>query len=145
MKIISINGKPIEDDPKLPEGQNVPHHTDRWYNRQERSWVVQLKDKYDNQIDSAVYVYSKQEEINAENKFKEVIKMTKEYKYQRDVTTTIYDDHDCIIWTAYDKESQDFEDVLILDIPGKYQKIMNDTEGNREYYLGLIDKYLMGY
>lgn len=71
MKIISINGKPIEDDPKLPEGYNIPHHVERWYFKQEKSWVVQLKDKYDNQIGTAIYVYSKQEAINEEKRLKE--------------------------------------------------------------------------
>lgn len=57
---MKINGKTLEKRLKdIPECQNIPHHTDRWYNRHEKSWVVQLKDKYDNQIDGAVYVHSK--------------------------------------------------------------------------------------
>lgn len=58
--MIKINGKtPEELEKDIPEGQYIPHHTDCWYNRHEKMWVVQLKDKYDNQIDEAVYVYSK--------------------------------------------------------------------------------------
>jgi len=76
MKIISINGKTEEEREKeRSEDLYVPHHTDRWYNRSERSWVVQLKDKYDNQIGEAKYVYSKQEAINAENRFKKDFKL----------------------------------------------------------------------
>ena len=72
MNIIKINGKtPEEWEAERPEGLDVPHHTDCWYNRYEKSWVVQLKDKYGNQIGEATYVYSKQEAIKAENKFKE--------------------------------------------------------------------------
>jgi len=79
MKIISINGKTEEEREKeRSEDLYVPHHTDRWYNRSERSWVVQLKDKYDNQIGEAKYVYSKQEAINAENNFKKEYKLSKE-------------------------------------------------------------------
>lgn len=40
---MKINGKTLEERIKdIPEDQYIPHHTDRWYNRQERSWVVQL-------------------------------------------------------------------------------------------------------
>jgi len=68
---MKINGKTLEERMRdIPEGQNIPHHIDRWYDRHERSWTIQLKDKYDNQIGDAVHVYSKQEAINAENEFK---------------------------------------------------------------------------
>ncbi len=71
-----INGKTDEEREKeRPEGLYIPHHTDRWYNRHEKMWVVQLKDKYENQIEGAVYVHSKQEAINAENRFKEEFKL----------------------------------------------------------------------
>jgi hypothetical protein len=36
-------------------------HIDVWYNRQERSWVVQLKDAEDCQVDSSDYVYTRDE------------------------------------------------------------------------------------
>ena len=68
MKRITLK---VSDITNSPEGIYIPHHTDRWYNRQEKCWVVQLKDKYDNQIDEAIYVYSRQEAINEENYLKE--------------------------------------------------------------------------
>lgn len=52
MKIIGWNGKSKE---------SKPHHVDMWYDRHTRCWVVQLLDDEDNQIGTAVYVYSKRE------------------------------------------------------------------------------------
>jgi hypothetical protein len=72
--IIRINGRTIEElEAGRLEGLYIPHHTCRWYDRHLRFWIVQLKDRYDNQIDEAVYVYSKQEAINAEKRLKEAI------------------------------------------------------------------------
>lgn len=54
MKFIGLNNKE-------PEGLYVPHSVTKWYNRQQRSWVVQVLDKYENQIGEASYVHSKGE------------------------------------------------------------------------------------
>jgi hypothetical protein len=47
--------KILFDRQEPEEGFEIPHHTDRWYNRSQRLWVVQLKDKFDNQIGEAHY------------------------------------------------------------------------------------------
>lgn len=41
-----------------------PSKVDMWYDRHERSWVVQLKDQEENQIGEATYVYSKPEALS---------------------------------------------------------------------------------
>jgi hypothetical protein len=47
--------------PKPQEGIYVPHTVGKWYNRSERSWVIQVKDKYGNQIGEADSVHSREE------------------------------------------------------------------------------------
>lgn len=74
--IIKVNGKTLEElEKEKPRELNIPHHIDRWYDRHERSWVVQLKDKFDNQIGEAIYVYSKEKAIIEENKLREEYKL----------------------------------------------------------------------
>ena len=71
MNIKKINGKTIEKQEKEKlEDLYIPHHIDRWYNRHQRLWVVQLKDRYDNQIKDSIYVHGKQEAINIEKELK---------------------------------------------------------------------------
>lgn len=41
-----------------------PFSVDMWYNRHERSWVIQVKDEDNCQIGNSVYVHSKQEALN---------------------------------------------------------------------------------
>ena len=53
---------------EAPDDFEVPDHTDMWYDRHTRSWIVQLKDRYGNQIGDATYVYSKRE-ATAERKY----------------------------------------------------------------------------
>jgi len=48
-----------------------PFSIDMWYFRQQRSWVVQLKDEEGNQIGDATYVYSKPEALNQKKRWKE--------------------------------------------------------------------------
>jgi len=48
-----------------------PFSIDMWYNRRERSWVVQVKDEEGNQIGNAKYVYSKPEALNQVEYWKE--------------------------------------------------------------------------
>lgn len=48
-----------------------PFSVDMWYNRPERSWVIQLKDEENNQIGDSIYVYSKPEAVNQVNRWKE--------------------------------------------------------------------------
>jgi len=50
----------------------IPVKIDMWYNRNERSWVVQLKDKNDFQIGAAIYVYSKKEALKQVEDWKEI-------------------------------------------------------------------------
>lgn len=50
-------------------------HTDRWYDRSSRNWIVQLLDENGYQIGTAVYVYSKQEAIEAEKQINQAIFM----------------------------------------------------------------------
>jgi hypothetical protein len=60
----------IDFDNTEPEGLYVPAKVEKWYNRQQRSWVVQLKDKYENQIGEASYVATKPEAIEEEKRLK---------------------------------------------------------------------------
>ena len=69
--------------------------------------------------------------------------MKREYKYQLDVTTTIYDNHNCLLYTVYDKNGTEGEELLICDIPGREQKVMTVTEQNQECCMELIEKYIM--
>jgi len=48
-----------------------PFSIDMWYNRSQKSWVIQVKDKECNQIGDAVYVYSKPEALNQVDYWKE--------------------------------------------------------------------------
>ena len=41
-----------------------PFSIDMWYNRHERSWVVQVKNSENCQIGDSVYVHSKPEALN---------------------------------------------------------------------------------
>lgn len=83
---MKINGKTLEERIKdIPEGQNIPHHTDRWYNSDEKMWVVQLKDKYENQIGDAPYVHSEARAINIEKEFEKVIIKFTNCKYFMDI------------------------------------------------------------
>jgi hypothetical protein len=41
-----------------------PFNVDMWYNRHERSWVIQVKDEEGNQIGNATYVATKPEALN---------------------------------------------------------------------------------
>ena len=63
MKIIGS----IADEPK----EDIPFSIDMWYNRSQKSWVIQVKDKECNQIGDAVYVYSKPEALNQVDYWKE--------------------------------------------------------------------------
>lgn len=75
-KIININGKTPENfEKEKPKGLYIPNYVDMWYNRDERSWVVQLKDIYGNQIDEAIYIHYKQEAVNVVNKLKKEHKL----------------------------------------------------------------------
>jgi len=47
----------------LPK-EEVPFSVDMWYNRPERSWVVQVKDSENCQIGDSVYVGTKPEALN---------------------------------------------------------------------------------
>jgi len=48
-----------------------PFSIDMWYNRNDKSWVVQLKDKENNQLGDSTYVHSKPEAIHHVNWLKE--------------------------------------------------------------------------
>ena len=48
-----------------------PFSIDMWYDRHERSWVIQVKDKENCQIGDSVYVGTKPEAINQVNRWKE--------------------------------------------------------------------------
>ena len=48
-----------------------PFSIDMWYYRQERSWVVRVKDEEGNQIADAVYVGTKPEALNQVKIWKE--------------------------------------------------------------------------
>jgi len=41
-----------------------PFSIDMWYNRHERSWVIQVKDEENCKIGDSVYVHSKLETLN---------------------------------------------------------------------------------
>lgn len=62
--------KILFDKESLPEDFNVPHHVERWYDKHQRSWVVQLMDKYGNQIGNAHYDGDKQGAIDEEKRLK---------------------------------------------------------------------------
>jgi hypothetical protein len=47
-----------------------PVKIDMWYNRPERSWVIQLKDKENNQIGEADYVATKQNALKRVDGYK---------------------------------------------------------------------------
>lgn len=67
--------------------------------------------------------------------------------YQFDVIETIYDKHNCLLWSAYDEtieDDQGFNDMLIiLDRPNKERIILKDSEANRQHCMKVIDNYLM--
>jgi hypothetical protein len=48
-----------------------PFSVDMWYNRPERSWVIQIKDEENNQIGDATYVATKPEALNQVKRWKE--------------------------------------------------------------------------
>jgi len=54
----------------LPK-EEIPFSIDMWYNRSDKSWVVQVKDEENNQIGDSVYVGTKPEAINQVNRWKE--------------------------------------------------------------------------
>jgi len=56
MKIKIIGYEPSNKELK-------PSTVDMWYDRSQRSWIVQLKDQDDNQIGDAAYVHSKPEAL----------------------------------------------------------------------------------
>ena len=62
--------KIIFDNTPEPEGFLVPYKVERWYSRSVRSWVVQLKDKYGNQIGNAHYDGDKDGAIIEEKRLK---------------------------------------------------------------------------
>lgn len=49
---------------------NKAVRTERWYDKMSRNWIVQAMDAEGNQIGAAVYVYSKREAIDEENRIK---------------------------------------------------------------------------
>ncbi len=53
------------------EKEATPVKVDRWYDRRTRSWVVQLKDAEDNQVEQAQYFGSKREAVDEESLLKE--------------------------------------------------------------------------
>ena len=57
--------------------ESIPDHIKYWYDRHTRSWIVQLMDNEDNQIDEATYVYKKSEAL------KQVEDWEKEYNIKR--------------------------------------------------------------
>lgn len=63
MKIKIIGYEPSNEDLK-------PSKIDMWYDRSQRSWIVQLKDQEDNQIGEAAYVHSKTEAKKQVNDWK---------------------------------------------------------------------------
>jgi len=48
-----------------------PFSIDMWYNRSQKSWVVQVKDEENNQIGDSIYVHSKPEALNQVDYWKE--------------------------------------------------------------------------
>lgn len=44
--------------------EEIPFSVDMWYNRSDKSWVVQIKDEENCQIGDSVYVHSKPEALN---------------------------------------------------------------------------------
>jgi hypothetical protein len=63
LKLVGINNNYNTEEPK-------PSSIRKWYNRSQRSWVVQLLDKEENQIGNATYVYSKSEAEDEVNRLK---------------------------------------------------------------------------
>lgn len=51
---IRLDGSPEKDI-------YIPHKVEKWYNRSSKSWVVQVLDRYGNQIGDASYVHSRKE------------------------------------------------------------------------------------
>lgn len=70
--------------------------------------------------------------------------MKKEYRYQTDVIETIYDCHNCLLFTVYDDIEKDTEGynamLLVCQIPNREQVVLEDTEENRDYCMYLINK-----
>jgi len=51
--------------------EEIPFSIDMWYNRHDKSWVVQLKDEDNNQLGDSTYVHSKPEAVSHVNWLKE--------------------------------------------------------------------------
>jgi len=51
-------------DSAIEYHNDKPFSIDMWYNRHERSWVVQVKDEDNCQIGDSAYVHSKLEALN---------------------------------------------------------------------------------
>ncbi len=70
----------------------------------------------------------------------------KNFTYQYDVVETVYDNHGCVLWTAYDESQKDKDgfdlEVLILDTPNNERRIYDDSETNREICMDIIEVWL---
>ena len=53
-----------------PSYDMTPVKVEKWYNRSEKSWVIQLLTKDNFQIGDAIYIYSKAEAIREEEELK---------------------------------------------------------------------------
>ena len=55
---------------KEDKKEQYPTTIIRWYDKNTRSWIVQLKDQEGHQIGEAIYIHSKIEAIKEETKLK---------------------------------------------------------------------------
>jgi hypothetical protein len=62
------------DNYKIQEGYEIPDHVDMWYDVHTKLWVIQTKDKYNNQIGDAEYISGKQSAIKIKKELESKIK-----------------------------------------------------------------------
>ena len=73
MKTAHSSAKPVN-----PKDRSGEYWIDRWYDKYSRNWVIQLKDKEDNQIGAAVYTREKEECFKVD--FRELVDGLKSYR-----------------------------------------------------------------
>lgn len=58
-------------------GEHVKKYVEVWYNKHEKSWVIQVKDKHGYQIGNSYYQYTKPTIKELEKEYKLPVKFTK--------------------------------------------------------------------
>jgi hypothetical protein len=53
------------------EGFGSPDHVDMWYDTHTKTWVIQTKDKYNNQIGESEYISGKQSALKVKKEAEE--------------------------------------------------------------------------